>query len=91
MAPHAGVIIAASVLVAASIAAYENPHIREWFEKSSQRVVLAFKSLGDDINGRKQSRRTDLSMHEDEDEKEDQWSLRSLFPRTTGEIRVLLS
>jgi hypothetical protein len=28
---------------------------------------------------------------EEEDEKEDQWSLRSLFPRTTGEIRVLLS
>lgn len=27
----------------------------------------------------------------DEDEKEDQWSLRALFPRTTGEIRVLLS
>ncbi|KAJ5777764.1 hypothetical protein N7520_001010 [Penicillium odoratum] len=26
-----------------------------------------------------------------EDEEEDQWSLRSLFPRTTGEIRVLLS
>jgi hypothetical protein len=28
---------------------------------------------------------------EDEDENEEQWSLRSLFPRTTGEIRVLLS
>lgn len=69
MAPHAGVIIAASVLVAASIAAYENPQIREWFERSSQKVALAFKSLGDDINGRKRNRQTDLSMHEDEDEK----------------------
>jgi hypothetical protein len=28
---------------------------------------------------------------EDDGEREDQWSLRSLFPRTTGEIRVLLS
>lgn len=28
---------------------------------------------------------------EGEDEQEDQWGLRSLFPRTTGEIRVLLS
>lgn len=28
---------------------------------------------------------------EEENEKEDRWSLRSLFPRTTGEIRVLLS
>lgn len=69
MAPHAGVIIAASVLVAASIAAYENPQIREWFEKSSQKVALAFKSLGDDIHGRKRSRTEDTSMHEDEDEK----------------------
>lgn len=69
MAPHAGVIIAASVLVAASLAAYENPQIREWFEKSSQKVALAFRALGDDINGRKRARTTDLSMHEDEDEK----------------------
>ncbi|KAJ5898856.1 hypothetical protein N7495_003600 [Penicillium taxi] len=36
------------------------------------------------LSGR--SRRTD-----DEAQKEDQWSLRTLFPRTTGEIRVLLS
>lgn len=28
---------------------------------------------------------------EDEEEEDEQWSLRTLFPRTTGEIRVLLS
>lgn len=69
MAPHAGVIIAASVLVAASLAAYENPQIREWIEKSSQKVALAFRALGDDIHGRNRSRRPDTSMHEEEDEK----------------------
>lgn len=69
MAPHAGVIIAASVLVAASIAAYENPQFREWLERSTQKVALAFRSLGDDINGTRRARRQDSSMHEDIDEK----------------------
>lgn len=72
MAPHAGVIIAASILVAASIAAYENPQVRDWFEKSSQKVALAFRSLGDDIHSRQGSRRRarqDSSMREDVDEK----------------------
>lgn len=72
MAPHAGVIIAASVLVAASIAAYENPQFREWIDRSSQKVVLAFRSLGDDIHGRKQQRKQDPSMHETTDEKTEQ-------------------
>lgn len=64
-----GVIIAASVLVAASIAAYENPHIREWFERSSQKVALAFRSLGEEIHGRRRREsRQDSSMREDGDE-----------------------
>lgn len=50
---------------------------------------------GSVISGRsgRSSRRLGVAEErdEDEDEKEDQWSLRSLFPRTTGEIRVLLS
>jgi len=69
MAPHAGVIIAASVLVAAGIAAYENPQFREWLERSSQKVAVAFRSLGDDIHGKPRSRRQDSSMQEDVDEK----------------------
>lgn len=71
--PHAaGVIIAASVLVAASIAAYENPEFRAWIDRSSNKVAMAFKSLGEDIHGRRQRRRPsrqDSSMHEDSDEK----------------------
>lgn len=71
MAPHAGVIIAASVLVAAGIAVYESPEFREWIERSSQKVATAFKSIGDDIHGRKrrQQRQQDSSMHEDSDDK----------------------
>lgn len=70
MAPHAGVIIAASVLVAAGIAAYESPEFREWVERSSQKVALAFRSIGDDIHGRRRrQQRQDSSMHEDADEK----------------------
>lgn len=72
MVPHAGVIIAASVLVAASIAAYENPQVREWFERSSQKVAMAFRSLGNDIHGRRRPRRQDSSMHETTDEKAEQ-------------------
>lgn len=67
--PHAGVIIAAAVLVAAGIAAYETPQVREWFERSGQKVAMAFKSLGDDSRRRTRPRRQDSSMHEDHDEK----------------------
>lgn len=70
MAPHAGVIIAASVLVAAGIAAYESPEFREWIERSSQKVAMAFRTIGNDIHRRKrkQQQRHDSSMHEDLDE-----------------------
>lgn len=47
------------------------------------------------ISGRSgiSSRKTKPEGKDDEEDRdaEDQWSLRSLFPRTTGEIRVLLS
>lgn len=46
------------------------------------------------ISGRsgRSSRKTEGEKKgEDETEKEERWSLRALFPRTTGEIRVLLS
>ncbi|KAJ6099499.1 hypothetical protein N7467_001034 [Penicillium canescens] len=48
---------------------------------------------GSVISGRsgRSGNKTEPSQKDDEDEDEDQWSLRSLFPRTTGEIRVLLS
>ncbi|OOQ82342.1 Golgi transport complex subunit Cog6 [Penicillium brasilianum] len=50
---------------------------------------------GSVISGRsgRSSRRPGVAENREgeEDEEEDQWSLRALFPRTTGEIRVLLS
>lgn len=50
-------------------------------------VVIA---SGTSISGR--SGRSDNKKDDEETQEEDeQWSLRSLFPRTTGEIRVLLS
>ncbi|KAJ9653995.1 hypothetical protein H2198_006914 [Neophaeococcomyces mojaviensis] len=69
MAPHAGVIIAASVLVAAGIAAYESPQFREWLDRSSQKVAMAFRSIGNDVHSRSRSKRQDPTMQEDVDEK----------------------
>ncbi|KAJ6090184.1 hypothetical protein N7486_008999 [Penicillium sp. IBT 16267x] len=46
---------------------------------------------GSVISGRSGRSTRKTTGEDDEEEKEDQWSLRSLFPRTTGEIRVLLS
>lgn len=69
MVAHTGLIVLAVVVVAAGAAAYENPHIREWLEKSRQKIALALHALGEEINPRaKQSRRNDPSMQEDEDE-----------------------
>lgn len=66
--PVAGIIIAASVLVAAGIAAYENPQFREWLERSREKIAVAFNSVGHD--GRHQrSTQNDRSMSEDQDEK----------------------
>ncbi|KAF3389374.1 Conserved oligomeric Golgi complex subunit 6 [Penicillium rolfsii] len=56
---------------------------------------VTFGTGGSVISGRsgRTSRRAGAREDRDGDgnDKEDQWSLRSLFPRTTGEIRVLLS
>ena len=48
---------------------------------------------GSVISGRsgRSGNKTEASQKDEDEEGEDQWSLRSLFPRTTGEIRVLLS
>ena len=45
----AGLIIAASVLVAAGIAVYENPQVQEWVEKTRRKIAIAIYSL--DHNG----------------------------------------
>jgi hypothetical protein len=69
MAPPAGIIITVSILVAASIAAYENPHVRAWIDRTRQKVAMGLHSLGDEIQpGRPRSLRssTDVSMMEDQ-------------------------
>ncbi|KAE9972753.1 hypothetical protein BLS_003911 [Venturia inaequalis] len=45
-----GLIITASVLVAAGIAVYESEQVREWILQYRQRLAMALHSLGDDIS-----------------------------------------
>ncbi|KAJ4364557.1 hypothetical protein N0V83_009153 [Neocucurbitaria cava] len=44
-----GIIIAASVLVAAGIAIYESPQVRQWVDQSRRKIAVALHSLGDEI------------------------------------------
>lgn len=48
--PRTGIIITASVLVAAGIAFYENEHIREWILNYRRKLAIALHSLGDEIH-----------------------------------------
>jgi hypothetical protein len=50
-----GIIIAASVLVAAGIALYESPQVREWVHNSRRKIAIALHSLGDEIQPRRPS------------------------------------
>lgn len=45
-----GIIVAASILVAAGIAFYENEAIRQWIDTYRQKIAMALHSLGDEIN-----------------------------------------
>lgn len=54
-----GLIIAASVLVAAGIAIYENPQVRQWVDQSRRKIAIALHSLGDDIQPRRASESSD--------------------------------
>ncbi|KAI9824446.1 MAG: hypothetical protein M1832_001981 [Thelocarpon impressellum] len=45
-----GLIIGISVLVAAGVAMYESPQVREWVEKSRRRIAVALHSLGDEVH-----------------------------------------
>ena len=49
----------ASVLVAASIALYENPQVRQWVDQSRRKLAVALHSLGDEINPASRSRSSD--------------------------------
>jgi hypothetical protein len=68
MAPAAGILITVSILVAASLAAYENPHVRAWIDRTRRKVAMGFHSLGDEIHPRRPQplrSSTDVSMAEE--------------------------
>lgn len=70
VSPPAGIIITVSVLVAASLAAYENPHVRAWIDRTRQKIAMSLHSLGDEIHPAPRSRQpsNDASMHEEKGE-----------------------
>lgn len=47
-----------SVLIAAGIAVYENPQVRQWVDSSRRKIAVALHSLGDEISPRPPSRRS---------------------------------
>ncbi|KAF2010464.1 hypothetical protein BU24DRAFT_427589 [Aaosphaeria arxii CBS 175.79] len=50
-----GLIIAASVIVAAGIAIYESPQVRQWVDQYRRKIAVALHSLGDEIQPRRGS------------------------------------
>lgn len=50
-----GLIIAASVIVAAGIAIYESPQVRQWVDQSRRKIAVALHSLGDEIQPQRRS------------------------------------
>ncbi|KAF2258999.1 hypothetical protein CC78DRAFT_86646 [Lojkania enalia] len=69
-----GLIIAASVLVAAGIALYESPQVRQWVDQSRRKIAIALHSLGDEIQPR--PRRTSESSQDYEARRRKEESLR---------------
>jgi hypothetical protein len=54
-----GLIIAASVIVAAGIAIYESPQVRQWADQTRRKIAVALHNLGDDIQPRRPSESSD--------------------------------
>lgn len=54
-----GLIIAASVIVAAGIAIYESPQVRQWADQTRRKIAVALHNLGDDIQPRRSSESSD--------------------------------
>ncbi|KAF2136837.1 uncharacterized protein K452DRAFT_329515 [Aplosporella prunicola CBS 121167] len=50
-----GVIIAASVIVAAGIAIYENPQVRQWVDQRRRKIAHALHHIGENNNRRPRS------------------------------------
>ncbi|EKG14023.1 hypothetical protein MPH_08765 [Macrophomina phaseolina MS6] len=45
-----GAIIAASLIVAAGIAVYQNPQVQQWLDTRRRKIALALQNLGDEIS-----------------------------------------
>ncbi|KAF1912901.1 hypothetical protein BDU57DRAFT_521502 [Ampelomyces quisqualis] len=54
-----GIIIAASIVVAAGIAIYESPQVRAWVDQSRRKIAVALHNLGDDVQPRRPSESSD--------------------------------
>ena len=53
-----GIIIAASVIVAAGLAIYENEQIRHWLDENRRRIAIALSEIGEGIHPDASSRRS---------------------------------
>ena len=66
MPAAAGLIIAAAVLIAAGVAAYENEQVREWIDTQRRKIVMAMNGRQEnEYDGRRRYSRDDPSVHEE--------------------------
>ncbi|KAL9583319.1 MAG: hypothetical protein Q9212_002777 [Teloschistes hypoglaucus] len=52
-----GIIVSISLLLAASLAIYENPQVKQWVDESRRKIAFALHHIGDDLDPSDSSRR----------------------------------
>ncbi|KAL8758275.1 MAG: hypothetical protein Q9199_001628 [Rusavskia elegans] len=63
-----GIIVSISLLLAAGLAVYEHPQVKQWVDDSRRKIAFALHNLGDDLEPPSSSRRNssqDASTRED--------------------------
>ncbi|KAL8657449.1 MAG: hypothetical protein Q9226_001899 [Calogaya cf. arnoldii] len=63
-----GIIVSISLLLAAGLAVYEHPQVKQWVDESRRKIAVALYNLGDDLEPASSSRRRssqDASTRED--------------------------
>ncbi|EQL30099.1 hypothetical protein BDFG_07390 [Blastomyces dermatitidis ATCC 26199] len=50
-----GLVITVTILLAAGIAVYESPHVKQWVRNSRRKIAIALHNLGDEINPQERS------------------------------------
>ncbi|KAL9000416.1 MAG: hypothetical protein Q9169_000933 [Polycauliona sp. 2 TL-2023] len=66
-----GIIVSISLLLAAGLAVYEHPQVKQWVDESRRKIAFALHNLGDDLDPPSSSRRNssqDASTREDNGE-----------------------